>query len=102
MVNPDDLSFLGTMFIATAFNISEKVYKLEGFPDEAVKQEFNADAGLIIMTVLKEGFGKGYKYCMMMGLYKKGLGIAFYFYMMNNIGTYTNLYAQPFHSLKFK
>jgi len=72
------------------------------FPPQAVKKEFNADAGGSCFFEFNCEFGKGYKYGQFMYLHKDNIADVIVTFMSNNKETHSDLMMIGFHSLKFK
>ncbi len=92
-----------TILQAIIFNISGKFYKVGPFDQDAVKEEFNADWGGTTFVELKDsGFGKGFKYCMVVAIHKNDVADAYYFYLANTKDKYMDRMMPLFHSLQFE
>lgn len=90
------------MFEMTALNISGgRLPEYTNFGTEAVKKEFNADAGCVVTLLAGEEFGQDYKYCMLVYIYKKGIGDGYIFYLADDNKIIPELMLPIFHSLKF-
>jgi hypothetical protein len=72
------------------------------FPPQAVKSEFNADAGGSAFFEFNCEFGKGYKYGQMVYLHKDDVADVMITYMSNNQTTHPDLMEKVFHALTFK
>lgn len=72
------------------------------FPAQAVKREFNADAGGSCFFEFNCEFGKGYKYGQFVYLHKDDVADAIVTFMSNNKETHSDLMTVGFHALKFK
>lgn len=72
------------------------------FPPQAVKTEFNADAGGSSFFEFNCGFGTGYKYGQMVYLHKDNVADVIVTYMSNDKTTHSDLMMKSFHSLRFK
>lgn len=81
---------------------SGQMYKIGPFPTQAVKKEFNADAGGSCFFEFNCEFGKGYKYGQFMYLHKDDTADVIVTFMSNNKKTHSDLMMVGFHSLKFK
>jgi len=101
-VNIDPNTMSEAIAMAVGFNISGNMPKMGPFDADAVKREFNADKGYTTFVEAREGFDNGYKYCMMVCIFKENLGNAFYFYMADNQETLVKMMPGVFHTLKFK
>jgi hypothetical protein len=76
--------------------------QISGFDEEAVKKEFNADAGGTSFFELHCDFGKGYKFGQMIVLHKDSVADVIITYLSNNKKTHSKLMNQAFHALRFK
>ena len=72
------------------------------FPPQAVKKEFNANAGGSSFFEFNCEFGEGYKYGQMVYLHKDNVADVIITYMSNDKTTHTDLMMKPFHALTFK
>lgn len=76
------------------------------FPDEAVREEFNADWGATATFETLGEFGEGYNYCMLYAIHRAGIADAYVFYMSEDIETILNEVFSTkqdwFHLLRFK
>jgi hypothetical protein len=72
------------------------------FPTQAVKKEFNADAGGSSFFEFHCGFGTGYKYGQMVYLHKDDVADVIITYMSNDKTKHADLMDKSFHSLTFK
>lgn len=79
-----------------------QMYNIGPFPTQAVKKEFNADAGGSCFFEFNCEFGKGYKYGQFMYLHKDDTADVIVTFMSNNKETHSDLMMVGFHSLKFK
>ena len=77
-------------------------YDIGPFPPQAVKKEFNADAGGSCFFEFNCEFGKGYNYGQFMYLHKDDTADVIVTFMSNNKETHSDLMMVGFHSLKFK
>jgi hypothetical protein len=91
-------------FLATMANISggTKPPKIDAFPTEAVKHDFNADWGAFGVCEVGVEFGKGYKYCMGVAIHKDNLADAYYFYLTNDATDFQTELVPIFYAMKFK
>jgi hypothetical protein len=90
------------MFEMTVLNISGgKLPEYTNFNTEAVKNEFNADAGCVVSVPVGEEFGQDYKYCMLVYIFKKGVGDGYIFFLADDKKIIPDLMMPAFHSLKF-
>ena len=76
-------------------------YEIKAFEKNAVKDEFNADWGAILLVEMKSDFGKGYKYCMIVALHKDNAADAYYLYLAKNKDNYPENMRPLFHTLRF-
>lgn len=76
-------------------------HKIQEFDPQAVKTEFNADWGATTFVELNSGFGKGFKYCMIVAIHKKDKADAYYFYMSNSKENFSENMDPLFHTLRF-
>lgn len=91
------------VFQATVLNVSGgELPQWDEFPPQAVKHEFNADWGAVVVTTAGEEFGQKYKYCMTVALHKDDVGDAYYFYLYDDTKVMDDLMMTAFHSLRFK
>ena len=91
------------MFEMTAKNISGgSLPEYTNFGTDAVKREFNADAGCVITLIATSEFAQGYKYCLFVYIYKKGIGDGYVFYMADDNEIIPDLMMPIFHALKFE
>ena len=72
------------------------------FPTQAVKEEFNADAGGSSFFEFNCGFGTGYKYGQMIYLHKDNVADVIITYLSNDKAKHPELMNQSFHALTFK
>jgi len=72
------------------------------FPTQAVKKEFNADAGGSSFFEFNCNFGKGYKYGHMVYLHKDNVADVIITFMSNDKSTHSELMDKSFHALTFK
>jgi len=72
------------------------------FPPQAVKHEFNADAGGSSFFEFNCDFGKGYKYGQAMYLHKDDVADVIVTFLSNDKKTHSDLMTIGFHSLTFK
>lgn len=90
------------MFEMTVLNISGgQLPEYTNFGSQAVKKEFNADAGCVVTVLVGEEFGQDYKYCMLVYIFKKGVGDGYIFYLADDNTKIPELMMPLFHSLKF-
>lgn len=78
-----------------------KEYQCHAFDKKSVKTEFNADWGATSFLELNSGFGKGYKYCMIVTIHKDNVADAYYFYLSNTKANFSANMDPLFHTLKF-
>ena len=79
-----------------------QMYEIGPFPSEAVKKEFNADAGGSCFFDFNCEFGIGYKYGHFMYLHKDDIADVIVTFMSNDKETHPDLMMAGFHSLVFK
>ena len=72
------------------------------FPPQAVKKEFNADAGGSSFFEFNCGFGEGYKYGQMVYLHKDNVADVIITFMSNDKTTHSDLMMKLFYALTFK
>ena len=77
-------------------------WDIGAFPPQAVKKEFNADAGGSSFFEFNSDFGKGYKYGQMVYLHKDNVADVIITFMSNDKTTHSELMEKPFHALVFK
>lgn len=100
-INPNQ--FFASSLQAIVLNISGgKMPRLQPFPPQAVKAEFNAEWGATTSFEVGKEFGQGYKYCMVVAIHKNNLADAYCFYLSDTQETMNELLRPVFHSLKFK
>lgn len=99
------------MLLAILMNISGEMnptkFQIREFHPEAVRSEFNADWGGIVITDVRPDFGQDYKHCAVVFLYKEGKANAYVFFMLKSIedfgsADFTTNFEKAFHLLKFK
>lgn len=101
MVNPNVI-YKGRIQ-ANVLNMSGgQDYEIGPFPMQAVKNEFNADAGGSSFFEFNCGFGKGYKYGQMVYLHKDNVADVIITYMSNDRKTHSDNMLKAFHALTFK
>ncbi|MTK54153.1 hypothetical protein [Paludibacter sp.] len=92
----------GTVLETIILNITGgKEYQCQAFDKKSVKMEFNADWGATSFLELNSGFGKGYKYCMIIAIHKDNVADAYYFYLSNTKANFSANMDPLFHTLKF-
>ena len=97
-----ELGFYKQIFEMTALNISGgELPEYTPFGTEAVKKEFNADAGATVMVQVGSQFGQDYKYCLLVYIFKQGLGDGYIFYMADDNKVIEDLMGSIFHTLMF-
>jgi hypothetical protein len=72
------------------------------FPPQAVKREFNADAGGSSFFEFNCEFGEGYTYGQFVYLHKDNVADVVITYMSNDLNTHSDLMMAGFHALRFK
>lgn len=93
-------------FLAISMNIANDFAKtpaIQQFPAEAVKKDFNADAGLFTLISPTKNFGKNYKFCMMVSIHKDNVADAYTFILTDDVENIKK-YVTPviFNALRFK
>jgi hypothetical protein len=100
-INPNQ--FFASSFQATCLNISGgQMPRVNQFPKQAVKSEFNADWGATTFMKVGKEFGQQYQFCMLVAIHKDNLADAYIFYLSDKQETISELVEPVFHSLKFK
>lgn len=79
-----------------------QMYDIGAFPSQAVKEEFNADAGGSCFFKFNSEFGKGYEFGQFVYLHKDDTADVFVTFMSNDRKTHSDLMMLGFHSLVFK
>ncbi|MEM6265752.1 MAG: hypothetical protein AAGI38_24840 [Bacteroidota bacterium] len=98
-----NFGFFQQMFEMTVLNISGgQLPDYTPFGTEAVKSEFGADAGATVLVQVGEEFGQEYKYCLLVYIYKKGVGDGYIFYLADDKDKIPDLMMPIFHALTFK
>jgi hypothetical protein len=101
MIDPNNL--YSGMVMATAANIGGKMpADGKSFPPDAVKRDFGADKGGVIMIVPVKEFGQNYKYCFMLTLQKADKSVAYVFFMANSQDDLNTSLPATFTALKYK
>lgn len=101
MVNPN--KFYSGRIQANVLNMTGgENYDIGPFPEQAVRNEFNADAGGSSFFEFNCDFGKGYKYGHMVYLHKDDIADVIITYMSNDKTKHPDLMMTAFHSLAFK
>ncbi|MFT6923446.1 MAG: hypothetical protein ACJA1C_002459 [Crocinitomicaceae bacterium] len=101
-IRNQDIGFYQQIFEMTVLNISGgQLPEYSPFGTEAVKEEFNADAGATVMVQAGSEFGQDYKYCLLVYIYKKGVGDGYVFYMADDNALILEMMNPIFHALKF-
>lgn len=77
-------------------------WDIGSFPLQAVKKEFNADAGGTSFFELNCEFGKGYKYGQMVYLHKDNVADVIITFMSNDRTKHPDNMLKSFHALRFK
>ena len=101
MISPNKM-YQGTVQANLLNMTSGQMYNIGPFPTQAVKEEFNADAGGSCFFEFDCEFGKGYKYGQFMYLHKDDIADVIVTFMSNNKETHPDLMMVGFHALKFK
>lgn len=90
------------IFKTIILNITGGVeYEINEFDHHSVKKEFSADWGGTTFVELNSDFGKGYQYCMIVGIHKKDTADAYFFYLANSKVNFSEYMKPLFHSLHF-
>lgn len=104
VIEPNNL--FDKMLLVTAMNASMGASggmpQIKEFDSAAVKNEFNADRGGVVLVYVGKEFGQDYKYCLIVGIHKDNIADAFYFYLSDTTAGVDELMKPAFHSLKFK
>lgn len=101
MIPPNNI-YKGTIQANVLNMTGGQMYNIGPFPTQAVKKEFNADAGGSCFFEFNCEFGKGYKYGQFMYLHKDDTADVIVTFMSNNKETHSDLMMIGFHSLVFK
>lgn len=97
-----EMGFYKQMFETTVLNISGgQLPEYSSFGTEALKKDFNADAGATVMVEVGSEFGQDYKYCLFVYIYKQGVGDGYVFYLADENELIFNSIDPIFHALKF-
>lgn len=105
----DPRALYPSIVLAVASNISAdqilkeggKTDKISSFPEESVRNEFGADAGMTGVVRPREGFSSDYKHCMVVAINKKDKGTAFCFYLFDDPSILSRVMLPIFHNLRF-
>lgn len=100
-MHPNKILQASVIAVSANINISGSRPNLSPFNADAVNKEFNADKGWTVLVEARQGFDNGYKYCLMVSIFKENLGTAFYFYMADDPKAFIEI-LPIFHSLKFE
>jgi len=102
MVPPNNL--FQSFFMVAMMNIlqGDAEPRMNAFPPEAVKEEFNADAGLTSFGQGKSEFLGKYKYVLAYSIHKKDIGVATVFFLFNNAEKGAKTYKRYFYITRFK
>lgn len=87
---------------AVKLNISDKEINGGSLPEESLKNDFGADAGMSYFVMPREAFSNGYKHTMMIAINKKEKGTAFIFYMFDDPKIFAQLAMPIFYNLRFE
>ncbi len=101
MISPNDI-YKGSIESNVLNMTSGFRYDIMPFPDQAVKKEFNADAGGSCFFEFNCEFGKGYRYGQFVYLHKDNMTDVIITFMSNDKETHPELMRIPFHALIFK
>ena len=91
------------IFLAIVMNVAGggPGNKMQEMEENAVKKDFNADWGAIVLLEPKSEFAKGFKYCFILTIHKKDTADAFYFYLSNSRENFMENAKPFFNSMKF-
>lgn len=96
-------NFYRQIFEATVLNISGgQLPEYNNFDAGSAKQEFGADGGATVLVIAGEEFGMGYKYCLLVYIFKQGVGDAYIFFMADDNNVISDKMMDGFYSLKYK
>lgn len=98
----DSYEVFTTVVIENIAGDERNIIESAQFDKDAVKAEFGADWGSTTLVKAGSGFGDGYKYAMIISLYKSGSGYAYITYLFDDVNEIMNEFNQAFYSLKFK
>lgn len=102
-IRKHEFSFYKQIFEVTVLNISGgQLPEYTNFHPEAVKNEFGADGGATVAVPVIKEFGQDYQYCLLVYIYKKGIGDGYIFYMADDKSLIPTLMEPIFHALRFK
>ncbi|WP_417351449.1 hypothetical protein [Flavobacterium alkalisoli] len=101
MINPNNI-YKGTTMTNVLNMTAGQGAEIGPFPAEAVKNEFNADAGGSAFFEFNCEFRKGYKYGQMVYLHKDNVADVIITYLSNDVDVHSDLMMEPFHALTFK
>lgn len=92
-----------SLFQATLLNISEgQLPEIGPFPEQAVRDEFNADWGGAAAVPCGSEFAHGYAYTLAVCLHKDDVGDAYIFFMGDDMETIAAEMEAIFHALRFE
>jgi len=101
LTNPNDGFFGFTS--AVVMNIAQgKIINYVKFKTKDVKKDFNADEGGSFYVEAKSQFGKGYKFAMIVALFKKDTSKAYIIYLFDDLRKISKELLYSFESLQFK
>jgi hypothetical protein len=91
-------------FMVCMMNIlqSENAPRMTGFPPKAVKEEFNADAGLTSFGQGKSQFLGKYSFVLAYAIHKSDIGDVHVYYLFNDPKKGQEFYRNHFYPVKFK
>lgn len=91
-------------FMVCLMNIlqTENEPRITAFPSRAVKEEFNADAGLTSFGKGKSQFLGKYSAVLAYGIHKQDIGDVYVYYLFNDVKKGAALYRKYFYPVKFK
>ena len=100
MANPNNM--YKSISMAALMNISGGDFpSIEDFNTEAVKEEFNADAGCTAFITPKESIKGGYQYCLSVTIHRDNLTDLHIFYLFDSPETLESLVKSVFHHVRF-
>lgn len=79
----------------------DKILRAGEFDKDAVKEEFNADWGSSNLVEAGNPFGDGYKYAMIVALFKSGSGHIYITYLFDDYKDIHEEFLSAFHSISF-
>jgi hypothetical protein len=88
--------------MATGYNLSGQMLKMQLFEDEAVRKEFHAHYGGTYAVEFKSEFGKGYSTGQLVYLRRVGQVSLVISFLSNDLTKHMTAVANHFHTLKYK